>query len=281
MLLLAVVAIIVVVAVAAAAYVVLSNDDGGEKELAPGTHLVYKVSILEDVVTLEQEYIGQNADEYYIKTAFKQEDTLIMSGYQTQPKGEAEDMVKIRETMYDTVIDGEKNLEVWEYYDEDDSLVRVFIDPKNGLPYRIDSVMGGTPIIAELEDYDLKLQDSYEESDAIGTKYRYVSTDGFSTIAVTLECVADCPDNRYLVSYAADHFIVCSIPQGLPADAEDTGETIVLTDMGGVEAQIWTYTEGIQGFRYYYDPDSSMLYAIVAPISPTEWMVMYFVEDTE
>lgn len=258
--LVAVIIIVVVVVAAAAVYVVLSDKED-TRTIAPGTVVTYDLTIFGTVYasTLTEEYLGQSASQYFVKMTEMQG----LSGtveYGVEPKGLPEDGRKTGNIEMDT-IDGKKNLEIWEYttiINGMEASVKAYVDPSNGLPYRMEIVDYGTVMV--LKEYDLKWQDSYEESDAIGMKYEYTGTSG----KVIMECIADCLDGKYGVTFGAESYFLSDYPQGLPTDAVNTGltDTLINTIDGNVDVQIWKFesTEGTTLF--YFDPVSHITYRL-------------------
>jgi len=252
--LLAVIVIIVVVIVAVALYVVLTgnnSDDNSntEKEIGLGTTVSYDVEGSTDFQSITMEFIGQNSDNYFVKTTADG-----VSWYEMTPKDSNSDDYNVVDTQEMSTIDGDMTLAVVEYSDG----TTAYIDQETGLPYQID-IPGG--LICTLKEYNLKTQDkgSYKESDAIGMINKYQN----GPYSANLECVADCMGGQYGVEFIG-MFLLCDDPLGLPVDASDAETTLLLNvDGNDVVVEIWEFMYGT--YSMGYDPESKMIYCVTAP----------------
>ena len=258
--LLAVIVIIVVVIVAVALYVVLSGDNNNEteQEIAPGTVVEYNVEGVPGMETLKMEYIGQNIDNYFIKSTV---DGAI--AYYMSPKDYNIDDYNFVGTQEMSTCDGDMTIAIVEYSDGTISYTE-YDNPETGLPYMIE--YSGGMILTLKGGYVLKTQDmgSYRESDAIGTTntFALVYTTETDYTAKSV-CVADCQNGQYGIMYdftsvgGPEVYAVSDSPQGLPTDAEDSGYTYTAHE---VTFEVWYYTDNSSFMVYlYYDPDSGII----------------------
>jgi len=204
--LLVVIVIIIVAIVAVALYVVLSGDNNKEQELAPGTVLDFDIDGAATVDSVKMEFVGQNADEYFIKTTTSvittnatgttTTDTIqytLMPKYSSDKDTQFEGTEKIETANY-----GEKTLNVYSMV-TDDMTAKIYADQKNDMPYLMVYTYPTYTMTATLKDYELAVQDkgSYKESATIGTTNTYSGTAGsFTTV-----CIADCMDGKYGMKY--------------------------------------------------------------------------------
>jgi len=270
-----IVAVIVVVA-AAAAYVVLSGDDNKEETVketvAPGSLMIYEVSMFGTVVGgFTMEVIGQNTDEYFMKTTTTVIGGLTTFEYSLESKGMDEGWKKTGTTQIDTAYYGRKNVDIWELT-EDGNTLKSYVDTSNiDLAYKMDVMEEGIPSVADLKQYEFKWQTSYEESESIGMTYEYsgTSTDG-SPYTCKVVCVADCTGGKYGVMYdigGGKSYFLCDNPQGLPADAVNKGTTSTIGSPldGNVLVQQWVF-EGLGGdIQFYYDSVTHIVYRFIIP----------------
>lgn len=269
-----VVVVVVLIVAAAAVYVVLSNNDkGGEetKEWAPGTVMKYKVEYGgSEIASIDMEIVGQNADEFFVKQTVTFGTTGIYE-YGVEPKGDPEG--EKTGTIDLETIDGWKTLDVW----SSSGSMKSYVDPSNSIMYGGEMVMplGETPVTVTLSltNYDIKWQKSYSESDNIGKTYVYSGEMGGSTYSCEITCVADCVKGQYGVKYdfgGEPTYFVSDNPSGLPADAEDTGDSAIIPTIDGDKTtKKWEYTDfGEDVTTFYCDPASKMIYRFILVYEP-------------
>ena len=304
--LVAVIIIIMVVIVAAVLFLVMSDDNGNNNsnnaELpikGMGTTFTYDVYYNGDWRgTLQESYIGQNNDNYFVKTVM----FSIVNVYTTCPKpiltpfsgtvalygdnftplnGIMPDSVKKLSSIRMDTIDGKKKLEIWEAISETEfmsSKIKAYVDPSNGLMYKVEldyrsktESMFHFPIDNNethvLKKHDIEGQTEYEESTFIGTKRVYSGING-TTGSITMECIADCLDGQFGVSLNTYGYFLSENPLGLPTDATYTGETTTLdgTIDGKVNVQIWEMkiiSDPMRAFTAYVEPSSQKIYRLV------------------
>jgi hypothetical protein len=282
-----IVIIIVVVVIAVAAYVVLSNnnnddnndgnnDNGGdtieERTMAPGTLMAYDTVLEGEAITAHMTFIGQNADEYFCELKLLTETAdLIQYTVLSKDLSADENAEKINNISLATSNYGNKDVEVWKLTDNTNGVNEItfmYIDPSDGLIYRMIDGEGETAVVFDLKDHEVVWQTSYEESDAIGMTYEYSGTLASKEYTTSIKCIADCLEDRYGVSYGDSIYFVSNYPQGLPTYAEKKTETTTLTDTidGDVDVEIWEFN-GIGGIKntYYYDPVSHVIYRLIMP----------------
>ncbi|MCL2509727.1 MAG: hypothetical protein FWF07_01425 [Methanomassiliicoccaceae archaeon] len=285
-LLIAVIIVIIVVAiVAVAAFVIFSGNgsnngvteppNGGDGIIAPGTTLTAEISSASGTYTYVQNYVGQNANNYFIE-----ETTPAGTDYYLEPKDQAnkapDGAVKIGDDTIDTK-DGPKDVEIWQYTSTQSgssTVTKAYIDPVYKWLVYLGEITNsdGTTTTYTLQDYNVVLQTSYTESNAIGKTYQYSFSTGTYTFPAYVTCIADCLNGQYgmmfdfsslqsgLVIYDLSDNI-----QGLPLDANISGGKSDLTGTidGNVSVQIWKFTEDNEGFSFYYEPKSHVIYEIV------------------
>ena len=282
--LLVVIVIIIVVIVAVALYIVLSGDNNKEQELAPGTVLDFDINGVATVDSLKMEFVGQNADEYFVKTTTGVITTTATGTtttntiqYTLMPKYSSDNDTQFKGIEeIETANYGKLKLNVYSMV-TDDVTAKIYADTKNNIPYRMVYTYPTYTMTAELKDYEVTVQDkgSYKESDTIGTTSTYSGTAGsFTTV-----CVADCINGQFGLKYGnTDVYFLCNGPQGLPVGAFDTGSTIALTVEGNdVDAEVWALTNMAVG----YDPESKMVYTVGIVISATTSIILYLSEVTD
>ncbi|MDR1954389.1 MAG: hypothetical protein LBP82_00330, partial [Candidatus Methanoplasma sp.] len=220
---------------------------------------------------LEQYCIGQNADEYFIMVKDVEDDEVTSTTFQMTPK-KIKDLKKTGEADIETM-DGRKHLDILEYTTETNGAltqVKAYVDPSNELVYRIELKLLGFTMIEDLTEYILKWQTSYKESKSIGKTYEYeCKMEGF-VFDAKITCVADCLDDQYGVVYdftlfgGGKAYFLSDDPQGLPTDAEDTGETTTLSILDEeVSVEKWKYTDAGSEIVFYYEPNTHVIYRFV------------------
>ncbi|MDR0309480.1 MAG: hypothetical protein LBH88_01810, partial [Candidatus Methanoplasma sp.] len=230
------------------------------------------------------EYIGQNAEEYFVLFDMKITSSMMpsslpieLSAYVVEYKGLQQDAKKVS-TSQNNTFEGTKTLERWDYgstdlpwaFDGTKITIKAYIDPSNGLRYELDVPLSGYSLKLRLEKYELKWQDSYEESDAVGTALGYTVKTGGRTYDRNMVCVADCVDGKYGVVYnltgLGDEsfgmlYFLCDTPWGLPADAVRTGTAAI----DGTPVEKWTADIlGMVDMSFYYDPVSGKVHRFLA-----------------
>jgi hypothetical protein len=281
-LLIVVIIVIILAGVAVTAYVILSSNDNGndngngddkpvtKQTWAPGTVMTYSLSLAgKPTGELKIEIIGQNANEYFIKqTAVFGLEGFYGYGvdYKTLPAG----AVKTGTGQFETNF-GTKTLEIWEYTDPSGTTVKAYIDPTSNIMYKGESEISGLAAIYTLKGSEIKWQDSYTESGAIGKTYKYSAPGGYGG---EITCVADCMGGKYGIKYdlkAGPTYFLSNYPQGLPADAEDKETTEVISTIDGDKTlQKWVYESLSQGTTFYVDPSTHIVYRFVVPIGSGE-----------
>ncbi len=191
-LMIAAIVIVIAVVMAGASFLI---DNEKTKTSAPGSMVSYSLngSIESSGITLtisgtmENVLSAQNDTEYFTKSTVNIDwiyngstvDSTTQESIISKEKdsGVPSDAEMIGTAQINT-IDGKKTVNVWKYdvveenmnYTETD-----YISEDNGITYKIVLNMesNGMSIIANLTNYDLKWQNSYRESSAIGLKYNY------------------------------------------------------------------------------------------------------------
>jgi len=285
-LLIAVIIVIIVVAiVAVAAFVIFSGNssnhgateppNGGGGIIAPGTTVSGEFSSASGTYMSEHNYIGQNADNYFVEETNADDPPY----YYLEPKDNANNVptgaVKVGDDTIDTKF-GPKDVEIWEYTQTQDGssmFTKAYVDPTYKWLVYLGEITdsGGNTTTYTLQDYNIVLQTSYSESNAIGKTYQYSFLTGTYTFPAYVTCIADCLNGQYgmmydfskLISGEVIYYLSDNI-QGLPVDAYTNGETSKLTGTidGDVSVQIW-YLKDIQALSFYYESKSHVIYEIV------------------
>ncbi|MDR1690518.1 MAG: hypothetical protein LBR42_01565 [Candidatus Methanoplasma sp.] len=300
LLVIAVIAVLIVAA--AAAYVVLSDKGNNNQVLrgpdwAPGTSLDYDIKVDGAKVGVANEVlVGQNADEYFIKT-----ETTFSSGptagvtsttYALSSKN-VEDAERIGTEEIDTM-DGRKMLEVWQYAVGSET-AKVYGDPANGLIYRYETALSkevagvapaGSTMVMDLTKYTLLSQESYVESESIGKTYVYAYTVVGLALRGEVVCVADCLNGQYgilLDSVGINgesdiSYFLSDYKEGLPKDAVKADGNASLETIDGTKTvDMWKLSGADKETVFYVDPISNIIYGFdVIADSPEGKVTMQF-----
>jgi hypothetical protein len=274
---------VVVIAAVAAAFIVASGDKDKELEikmdvLAPGTVLKYDLFVDgEKYGIMEIQYVGQNAKEYLalLKMAYEGDDEYAVVYYDVDPK-ELPDGSKRTGTVEMDTIDGKKKLEVVEYEMSElvfTSKIKAYVDPSNGVPYKVERKFSGTTETQILAEKEIILQESYEESEHIGLTYEYDFEYMEIGFKFYLVCAVDCLEDRYGILMDLSSFpggvkayILSNYPQGMHVDAKDTKKKTTLkgTIDGDVEVEIWEAVDVDDSkITYYCERNSKVIYKMV------------------
>jgi hypothetical protein len=215
-------------------------------------------------------YVGQSEKLYFIKLLVDGND---FAAYDTRPKIMPEG-AKVSNVEMDTV-DGIKELELWEYTEtyHVDIQWKNYFDPSTGISYKFEESYEGNAMdwwktVEVLKEQTVEWQESYKESDSIGKAFEYTSTGGWETRELTIECIADCLDDKYGVSYSygteVPHYYLCDTLQGLPTGAAKKGADVITDSIdGNVSVDVWEYVD-VYGSKsiYYVGQTSKMIYEI-------------------
>ncbi len=261
-LLAAAVVIVVTAVIATGAFIFLSDSDD-EEILAPGTVMRYDITMGGNSYVSDIKIVGQNADEYFIMTNVVG-GTSSFTYYELIPKGIPKEAEKAGSAEMETIY-GLKTVDIWEHTYESLGITTVtkqYVDPSNyhlTYKYELTTVPWGAEVHTLIE-YDPVWQKAYKESGSIGTKYEYSGVSPTTTYSITIECVADCLDGQYGISYGNGVFFLSGSPQGLPADAVYTGRDGALSNTidGDVLVQIWVHNSA----EYYRGYNSGIIYRI-------------------
>ena len=261
------VAVAAVVIVAAAAAVIIYLNNNGD-DSASGTMLRYEVSVDGEAGGIyERHGIGQNMDEYFFltKTINKDSEEIL---YRLALKDVRDERgARMAQTVTIDTIDGRKSLEVWEYLSSNyggEAQVKAYVDPSNGLEYRLEVKTSDETIVYTLIKYRLEWQELYLPTHHIGMSSEYASVGTGTPVKAEIRCVADCEDGRYGVRLEQGsnvlHF-VSELPHGVPHNAVRTGDTATLTSLdGNVSVELLKYVHGSGEIIFYVDPDTNIIY---------------------
>jgi hypothetical protein len=165
---------------------------------------------------------------------------------------------------------GDKNLEIWEYY-EDGVPNKDYIDHESKIVYRSTSTMGGLQLTADLKSLSISWQDSYEQSSSIGNNLRYGVAAveggiGYVGTSVT-ELVAESPSGywqKVTVSLSGmPTEISYSLVSDGSADQTYTGNADISTIHGPKTVKKWTWVDNGNTYLSFVDPDSGLTYRMV------------------
>lgn len=289
----AVIAIVIVLVVAAGVvYIAVSggNEDDAVEEAAPGTMMKYEMyekateSAKETLSgTREINYLGQSADSYFLSVT-ETNGSISNFAYMMDTKSGPDDMEMIGTEEIETKY-GLMTLQVWTYT-KDGNQVKSYVDAETGLGYKHEVKLAtGGFVIQKLVDYNIELQKSYKESKSIGKTYKYVYEATGVTLTAEIKTVADCMDGQFGVEYDFNSFggkeiyFLSDNIQGLPTDANNTGEKLTLETkkFGKVEIEVWEMFDG--ALLFGYDPKSHIIYqfALISydPVSEENYYVTF------
>jgi hypothetical protein len=276
-----IVVVIILVVAAGAAYVLLSNKSSDTQEdevpietVAPGTVLKYNYFDGKTTMVFEQHYVGQNADDYFIKMVLVITPLLSVQSYDIAPKAGPGDAMKTGEAER-TTFEGKKTLEIWEYT-EGAAKVKAYVNPSNGLSYYVEAKTGTVTETYDLKSYELKWQTSYKVSKSIGKVFEYKGYDADDNVyACGMKCIADCLDGQFGVEIynlsdgSTIMYYLSDFPQGVPVEAEDMKDAHMLSGTidGNKMVEKWEYEAGEDTLIFYYDPVSHIVYGFVIEYS--------------
>jgi hypothetical protein len=289
--LIVIIIVVILVAAAGAAYIVLSADnenkektpeETGPKTIAPGTVMVYDLSqtgkLYGETYNPEFNYtvtlVGQSDSIYFVKLWINDDDDAFW--YSTEIKT-APEGAKISNIEMET-IHGLMELEKWEYTEKftGETKFNFYLDPSTGIRYEIETSYRldkntWWDVNEVLRSITPKWQDSYEQSSSIGKNaYEYTTIFSMIPYKVTIECVADCQNNKFGVSYSYSiddfkEYFLCDTPQGLPAGSVKKGVGILTETIDDqVTVDIWEYTHLGSGAKtiFYVGQTSKIIYEI-------------------
>jgi hypothetical protein len=273
---LAVAVIVILVVAGAAAYIVLSGGEKGEgrETIAPGTVLEYKFYANGDESgAMECTYLGQNADDYFVMWNTLKDGISKGKEYDILPKNAPKD-ANVTTTNLET-IEGTITMEIWEYSSwigKESIQVKAYVNPSNGLMYKEERTLYGNTNTKVLEEYEPLWQKGYRESNSIGLTFEYNPRQPRTILTWEVRCIADCMNGMYGVEYTIGkdkRYFLSNDPQGLPVDAEDTGETIEIT-LDTVDltktVRIWKIVLPEEGeILFYCELDTHIIYRIAWP----------------
>ena len=158
-----------------------------------------------------------------------------------------------------STIDGKKKLDKWEFTQDlvgEPTKAYAYIDPSSGVPYAIEITMGAGKdsytMVMELKRKEIKLQETYEESSAIGKVTRY-SLASSPTLRAEIRCVADCLDGKYGVVYDFSSVFVDELELYFLCDSANGR----ITGAKHISGNVWE-CEALPNvtLRFTYDADS-------------------------
>jgi len=256
-LLIILIVVVIVVVAAGAAYVVMSGDGGNknggnggtaaEEQLAPGTYMEFDMKIdTTPIGTVSLRYLGQNADEIFVKTTMSinlgAAGTMNVTKYGLSPKGDASspltdpdvELKKVGTINDFDTFAGKKKVDKWEYTENINGTNYkgyIYIDAKQNMFYKMEMPMewegGVKTAIIDMKALTLVSQksDAYTPSANIGKTTKFaLSTD--PTKLVEVKVVADCQGGKFGVAYdftnvAGDflEYYLCDTTDGKITDA--------------------------------------------------------------
>jgi hypothetical protein len=260
----------VVVVAAAAVYIAFVAEDKEEITVAPGTMMKYELYADDEKYAVAEEYfIGQNADEYFVKIDVVT-DTSTTTAYQLSPK-KVGGMKKTGTAEIET-FEGTKKLDIIEYSTDTSGVrtqVKAYADPSNGLSYVNELTVQGYTERQVLIDYNIELQTTpYKESDSIGMEYEYdCFYDGRKLLRAYVTCIADCIDGQFGVKYdigGGPAYFVSNDPQGLPVNAVYKGTNVLTNTIEDrdVPTELFELNMYNIAWKFYCEPDSKIVYEV-------------------